>query len=75
MQNSRAKSMTSNKVYSSYIEESDDGTGDGILTIPDEILEETGWKEGTVLKLTVKETPTGNIIIMTEAVANTQHTA
>jgi hypothetical protein len=75
MQNSRAKSMTNNKIYSSYVEETNDGTGDGILTIPDEIIEEMGWKEGTVLKLTVEETPTGNILIMTEAVANTQHTA
>ena len=46
--------------------ETDDGTGDAILQFPDELLAETGWKEGTVLNMRVESTPTGNVIIMTE---------
>ena len=39
------------KVYTTTIEDAEDGSGDGILTFPPEILEETGWKEGQLLKL------------------------
>jgi hypothetical protein len=46
--------------------EANDGTGDGILQFPDELIEETGWKEGTVLNLMVEETPTGNVLVITE---------
>lgn len=56
----------STKRYYSTIEEANDGSGDGILTFPDELLQEKGWKEGTVLNLKVEETPTGNVLIITE---------
>lgn len=75
MQNSNNKSMVSDKRYYSYIEDTNDGTGDGILTIPDEIVEEMGWKEGTVLKMVVEETPSGNVLILTESVADKQQDA
>jgi hypothetical protein len=54
------------KSYIIDLQEADDGTGDAILQFPDELLAETGWKEGTVLSMRVEETPRGNVIIMTE---------
>jgi hypothetical protein len=48
------------------LQEANDGTGDAILQFPDELLAETGWKEGTVLDMRVEETPRGNVIVMTE---------
>ena len=54
------------KSYYIDFQESDDGTGDSILQFTDELLAETGWKEGTVLNLRVEETPRGNVIVMTE---------
>ena len=50
------------KTYSSVIIDADDGSGDGILQFPDELIEEMGWKEGTLLNLKVE----GNAIIITE---------
>ena len=44
----------SNKTWTTELIETDDGTGDAILQFPDELIEEMGWKEGTVLKLAVK---------------------
>jgi AbrB family looped-hinge helix DNA binding protein len=49
------------KVFYSKIEDAEDGSGDGILTIPPEILEITGWKEGTKLNISVSED--GKIIL------------
>jgi hypothetical protein len=54
------------KSYIIEVQEANDGTGDAILEFPEEFITETGWKEGTVLNLRVEETPTGNIIVMTE---------
>jgi hypothetical protein len=54
------------KSYIIQVQEANDGTGDAILEFPEEFIAETGWKEGTVLNLSVEETPTGNIIIVTE---------
>jgi hypothetical protein len=54
------------KRYIIDLQEANDGTGDAILQFPDELLAETGWKEGTVLSMRVEETPRGNVIIMTE---------
>jgi hypothetical protein len=48
------------------VQEANDGSGDAILQFPEEFIAETGWKEGTVLNLRVEETPTGNIIVITE---------
>ena len=50
-----------NQVFYSKMEDAGDGSGDGILTIPPEILEQTGWKEGTKLNITVQED--GKIIL------------
>ena len=47
------KCMT--KTYSTIIEDAPDGSGDGILTFPDEMIEELGWKEGQKLDLYVDE--------------------
>lgn len=55
-----------NKSYIIDLQETDDDTGDAILQFPDELIAETGWKEGTVLNLRVEETPRGNVIVMTE---------
>jgi len=43
------------------IEDALDGSGDGILTFPPELIEETGWKEGDTLNLEVSEA--GTLII------------
>ena len=49
------------KVYKAELLDTNDGTGDAILQFPDELIEETGWKPGTVLKLLVED---GALIIM-----------
>lgn len=46
--------------------EADDGSGDAILQFPDELIQQKGWKEGTVLNLEVQETPSGNVLVITE---------
>ena len=54
------------KTYTFDVLEADDGSGDAIIQFTEEFIAEVGWKEGTVFNLEVKETPTGNVIIMTE---------
>ena len=54
------------KTWTADIIEADDGTGDAILQFPDDFIAETGWKEGTVLNLEIRETPTGNVLVITE---------
>jgi len=54
------------KTWSTSIEEANDGTGDAILTFPDELLMLKGWTEGTVLNMEVEQTPTGNVLVITE---------
>lgn len=49
------------KSYVTLIEEAPDGSGDGILTFPDEMIAELGWKEGQRLQFSVSEE--GNIIL------------
>ena len=49
------------KVYKAELLDTNDGTGDAILQFPDDLIEETGWKPGTVLKLLVED---GALIIM-----------
>lgn len=44
-----------NKIWTTELIETDDGTGDAILQFPDELIAETGWKEGTVLNLLVED--------------------
>lgn len=52
--------MMNNKTFSTTIEDAGDGSGDSVLTFPPEILEEMGWKEGTLLNLEEKD---GNLHI------------
>ena len=47
------KPMT--KTYVSYVEDAPDGSGDAILTFPDEMIEELGWKEGQKLDISVND--------------------
>lgn len=54
------------KSWTADIFEADDGTGDAILQFPDELIAETGWKDGTVLNLRVEETSSGNVLIISE---------
>ena len=55
-----------NKHYVADVIEANDGTGDQILQFPQELVDEMGWKEGTVLDLKIEESPTGNVIVITE---------
>lgn len=55
-----------NNSWITHLIDSEDGSGDLVLQFPDELMAEKGWKEGTVLNLSVEETPTGNVIIVTE---------
>jgi hypothetical protein len=48
------------------VDDANDGTGDAILTFPDELVMLKGWKEGTVLNMEVEERPSGNVLIITE---------
>jgi hypothetical protein len=41
------------KTWTTTIENAEDGSGDGILTLPPELCEIQGWKEGTVLEIDV----------------------
>ena len=54
------------KTWIADIIEANDGTGDAILQFPDDFIAETGWKEGTELNLELRETPTGNVLVITE---------
>jgi hypothetical protein len=44
-----------------YIEDAGDGSGDGILTFPEGMCDELGWKAGDTLKLELSDE--GTIII------------
>ena len=52
------------KQYMAAIEDANDGTGDAIITLPDELLEDLGWYEGTPLEL---EASDGCIIVRATA--------
>lgn len=54
------------KTWIGDIVEVNDGTGDAILQFPDDFIAEVGWKEGTELNLELRETPTGNVLVITE---------
>lgn len=56
----------SKKRWTTKLIEADDESGDAILQFPDELIQEKGWKEGTVLILTVEQTETGNVLVITE---------
>lgn len=48
------------------IEDAGDGSGDAILTFPDELVMLKGWKEGTELKLMVVGEGAGKALHITE---------
>jgi hypothetical protein len=52
----------SSKKYTLTIEETNDGTGDGIITFPDEIIEQLGWYENMPIKIVVE----GNTLVITK---------
>jgi hypothetical protein len=52
--------------WKTEIIEADDGSGDAILQFPDELIKIKGWREGTILNLSVEEQSTGNVLIITE---------
>jgi hypothetical protein len=54
------------KVWTCELEDAGDGSGDAILTFPDELIMLKGWKEGTVINMEVEQTPTGNVLVITE---------
>ncbi len=37
-----------------------------LCAFPDELIQQKGWKEGTVLNLEVRQTPSGNVLVITE---------
>jgi hypothetical protein len=43
------------KTWTTTIENAEDGSGDVILTLPPELCEMQGWKEGTVLEIELKD--------------------
>ncbi len=58
--------MQENNSWVTQLIETNDGSGDAILQFPDELIQQKGWKEGTVLNLEVQQTPTGNVLVITE---------
>lgn len=57
---------TEDYCWTATLIEADDGSGDAILEFPDELIKQKGWKEGTTLNLEVEQTPTGNVLVITE---------
>lgn len=60
-----------NYSWPATIEDALDGSGDGILTLPPELCELKGWKEGTVLNIEAKD---GTLIITEVDVDKKQQT-
>lgn len=58
-----------NKSYEGKIEDAKDGSGDGILIFPQEMIDDLGWKEGDVLDFSNED---GNIILKNLNVAKKQ---
>ncbi len=58
--------MQENNSWVTQLIETNDGSGDAILQFPDELIQQKGWKEGTVLNLEVRQTPSGNVLVITE---------
>jgi Ni/Co efflux regulator RcnB len=44
-----------NKSYSTKIVDANDGTGDGILILPEEIVKYNDWKEGQAIEMEYRE--------------------
>lgn len=54
MNTKNAKNIT-NKKYSTKIVDANDGTGDGILILPEEIVKYNHWKEGQAIEMEYRE--------------------
>ena len=54
MTTKNAKNFTNN-VYSTKIVDVNDGTGDGILILPEEIVKYNSWKEGQAVEMEYRE--------------------
>jgi Ni/Co efflux regulator RcnB len=54
MTTKNAKNIT-NKSYSTKIVDANDGTGDGILILPEEIVKYNDWKEGQSIEMEYRE--------------------
>ena len=52
----------SNKRYLLTVEDAGDGSGDGIITFPDELIEQLGWYENMPIKMEVS----GDTLIITK---------
>jgi hypothetical protein len=61
--------MKSLKSHSLTIEDAEDGSGDGILTFPDEMIKELGWYEGMTLKMRV-ENKNGTPVLIINPIKN-----
>tara|TARA_R110000868_G_scaffold61479_2_gene186716 strand:+ start:517 stop:732 length:216 start_codon:yes stop_codon:yes gene_type:complete len=68
---SNSANNTADYSWTTYIEDADDGSGDGILTFPPELIEKMGWKEGTTLHLEVTEE--GTLIITDKSLTNNEN--
>ena len=54
MTTKNAKNFT-NKTYLTKIVDVNDGTGDGILILPEEIVKYNSWKEGQAVEMEYRE--------------------
>jgi len=52
---SDSSNNTTKITWTTKFEDANDGTGDGILTFPPEVVALNGWKEGTILHLKVED--------------------
>jgi hypothetical protein len=59
--------MSKSKMYSydELFQEIPGDTENILLRFPQEFLEETGWMEGTVVNITVEDTGSGPVMIIT----------
>lgn len=53
--------MNKNKVYTTTVEDSGDGTGDIVITLPEEMLNDMNWKEGQEFDISLD----GHVIYLT----------
>jgi Ni/Co efflux regulator RcnB len=54
MNTKNAKNST-NKTYLTKMVDANDGTGDGILILPEEIIKYNHWKEGQAIEMEYRE--------------------
>jgi hypothetical protein len=52
--------------YITFVEESFDGSGDCIISIPEKLLEQAGIKSDDKVQLEVKLAPSGNILLISK---------